>query len=109
MKITEKYITVDTNTKLHVYVEYDMGSEWSYNKHPRGYYLSVNPITVERIGGVSFNRYEAYTGVRDLLLEVSRKSKKAEKQALSIAETKEQILVDYVCKKQGYVLPKEVN
>lgn len=106
MKIYEKYITVNETTQLHVYVEYDMGNSY-YGRNTRGYYLCVNPITVENRGGYYVTSYIAYTGVKDLLLKVSRKSKKAEKQALSIAETKEQILVDYVCKKQGYVLPKE--
>lgn len=108
MKITEKYITVNETIKLHVYVEYDMGSQY-YGRSTRGYYLCVNPITVENRGGYYVTSYIAYTGVKDLLLAVSRKSKKSEKQALALAREREQVLVDYVCRKQGLALPKEVN
>lgn len=108
MKICEKYITVNETTQLHVYVEYDMGNQY-YGRKTRGYYLCVNPINIESRGGIITTSYIAYTGVKDLLLAVSRKSKKSEIEALVLAKEKEQILIDYVCRKQGYVLPKEVN
>ena len=101
-QIMLKHIPVkatDRATHIRVNVYYDIGGG-VYSNRARGYYISVFPIK-EEDGLLSI---EVYSGKIELLLTVSRKSKKAEAEAIQIAEARMSDLVDYVCKKNGLVL-----
>lgn len=98
----------DHCTHLQVRFYYDLGGTnyFTYECKKRGYYLSVTPVECKR-NCVSFT---AFTGVKDLLVECKRQSKKAENEALQRADIVEKILIDYICKKYGYktILDSEV-
>ena len=91
---------------IEVRIDYDLGGvSWAtYEPKARGYYLSVTPVVVSDIS-VSF---EAFTGVRTLLNEVKRQSKKGEAEAIRIMNAgKKQELIEYVTNKHGIEIIKE--
>lgn len=70
----------------------------------RGYYLLCLPVSIGNHGKV----YTAFTGVKDLLLEVKRKSKKAEQEAIELANNREEDLLFYVCKENNLKLTQRI-
>jgi hypothetical protein len=69
-------------THLEVKVEYNLGgmNYFSYQNEARGYYASVSPVTV----GEHTISYSAFSGVKVLLLEVKKRSKKSEEKAVAL-------------------------
>lgn len=59
---------------------------FSYQPKQRGYYLSVQPVTIEDISGDGLQtiRFMAFTGYSTCILAVQRSSKKAEEDAKRI-------------------------
>lgn len=102
---TTKYIKITENTRdkcnfIKIYFHYDLGG-YNYFTHrtkPRGYYLTVLPV--ER--GGRLEGFTAFSGISELLQECSRKSKKAEAQALAKLPEFEKIMLDYIVNKYGY-------
>jgi hypothetical protein len=90
----------DNNTHLRISVYYMRDA---YNS-PRGYYISVAPVEVSECGGVMMESCELFSGYKSLLLEVSRKSKKAEAKALEMAEEMQASIVSRICEENGYKL-----
>ena len=75
-----KYLATTTPNKyikLYTYYKKDAMNYFTYKTEARGYYLSVTPV--ERARG--FESFEAFTGFKVLLKEVTRASKKAEAEA----------------------------
>jgi hypothetical protein len=70
----------------------------------RGYYLSATPV--ERTD--CSVKFTAFTGVKKLLNEVKRKSKKEERIAIEKAFVQVDELVNYVAKKNGLSLVEDV-
>jgi len=69
-------------------VSYDLGgmNYFTGNINPRGYSLSVRPVAItEREGGYRVVSYKGFSGVRYFLKGVTRKSKKAEREAIEMA------------------------
>ena len=102
----EKYIKVKENaekiTHLKIELYYDKGENYYRGgKEKRGYYLSVVPIERKDFNGYVSERYSAFTGVKLLIKEVTRKSSKAEAEAEKLAETATEKLIDYVCRQNG--------
>lgn len=102
--ITKKYISVQSPTEevTHLKVElyYSMGG-WNYfvgRQEPRGYYLSVTPVKRWKSETATYEQFTAFTGCKTLIKEVARKSKKAEREAIALAESKEQELVAHITK-----------
>lgn len=98
----KKYIPVSGNnevTHIRVDIVYDLGgySMVSYRPKPRGYYLTVVPVKREERYGFMMESFTAFTGYRQLLKEVSRKSAKAEKVAEQTAEVITPIFVEKIC------------
>lgn len=92
-------------TDIEVEVAYNKGGTnyFTGRYERRGYYLHVQPI--ERRGGmVSF---DAYSGFKDLLKEVGRKSDKAQKEAEEIAVTEAKEWVECLCKRYHLELEAE--
>lgn len=90
--ITKEYIPCNKpNSYLKVELYYSLGGYnlFTYKHEPRGYYLSVSPV--ERGNGME--SYTAFTGVKLCVLEVKRRSKKAEMEALAkVSEYKDQMI-----------------
>ena len=91
-----KELVANTEGSTHIKIDtsYNLGSATS----PRGYYLTVMPVTREQREGYSTESFMAYTGYRYLLKEVTRKSSKAEAAADQIAEEKAGAIVERICK-----------
>ena len=70
---------------------------FTYRNDPRGYWVSVTPVRVER------NMVEEcpMDGLKMFLLGVSRASKKAEADASAMMDTVKENMVRRVCEKNG--------
>lgn len=103
----KKYINVKENTHhithLKIEVYYSLGgyNYFTYKQENRGYYLSVSPVERKTDEYGTMESYTAFTGIKKLIKEVSRKSKKAEAEAEAIAENETKNLIDYVCTKNN--------
>ncbi len=98
------YKEIDGKTyKLEFY--YDMGGMNYFTGQviPRGYYISVSPVEVERNeqGKVMAELCQAFSGYRVCVLEVKRASKKQEDFAKGLAEKSFPDLLNKVIAKQG--------
>ena len=104
----EKYIKVKENathtTHLRVRLYYSLGgmNYATYQIEPRGYYLSISPVEykISKYGYVT-ESYTAFTGIKQIIKGVSRKSKKAEAEAEKLAEVAIDRLIGYVCRENG--------
>lgn len=113
----KKYIAVNENDKkvthIKCEVDYSLGgiNYFTYKQEPRGYYVHVSPVErkVEDYGGrrIVSEGFMMFSGVKQLVKEVSRKSAKAEAEAEKIAETVFPTLVAYICEKEGLSLALE--
>lgn len=92
----------DGNTHIKVSVDYNRDP---YGNNVRGYYISAYPVKVEDIGnGLIIEHAHAFSGYKELLNEVKRRSKKAEAEALKLANELETVMVDIVLTKNKYNL-----
>ncbi|MBO7715738.1 MAG: hypothetical protein J6S85_19405 [Methanobrevibacter sp.] len=105
--VMRKRIKCSNGTDVHcnvleISVYYALGgmNYWTYEKEPRGYWISVSPLTVSG----NMVSYLGFSGTKKFLNECARKSKKAEQIALEMAEKCEKELIDYVCAKHGITL-----
>lgn len=108
----KRYIELEKNetaTHLKIETRYDLGGpNWAYGgTTKRGYYLHVTPVTRENRYGCTIESFAAFTGVKQLLKEVTRKSAKAEATAEDIAKNYIHDMVLYVCNSNGLPVPAE--
>lgn len=102
----KKYIEVKATrdaSHLKIEVYYNLGGFncFTYRNEQRGYYLSVTPVKRENRNGCTMEQFTAFTGIKQLVKPVNRKSTKAEAEAEAIAATMEADLIRYVCNKNG--------
>lgn len=106
MAIIKKYIPAHSDkikmNNLEVTFTYDIGgmNYFTYKETPRGYYLIVSPVVKDR-GMVSF---EAFSGIKKLLVGCKRASKSAEAKAQAMVDEVEKELIKYLDNKYGIVL-----
>lgn len=115
----KKYIPVNTNDKrithLKCEVDYSLGgvNYFTYRNEPRGYYVHVSPVErrEEIYGGrkIISEGYMCFSGVKQLVKAVSRKSAKAQAEAEKLAETIFPELIAHVCSEQGITLAMEMQ
>lgn len=109
----KKYLKVNPNgnkiTHIEVETSYSLGgyNVFSHKTERRGYYLHVTPMELSDCGGFTMKSFVAFSGVKKLLKEVSRKSAKAEREADEIAVHDESELIQYICEKSGVTLSDE--
>ena len=108
----KKYIPVKESTiatHIRVEVRYNLGGLGfsSYTPEPRGYYLHVTPVTLETRYGCNIESFTAFTGVKQCVKTVTRKSAKAEAAAEAAAAQIENALVSHVLEKNGLELAEE--
>lgn len=112
MGLIKKYIDLEVGptgeNALEISVDYTLGghSYLSGKNVSRGYYLYCTPCEVSEKQLFNGKPYRtvtttAFRGLKVLLKEVSRQSKKAEQEALNLAAEKEDWLVSEVCKSYG--------
>lgn len=102
----KKYIELEANEKAtHLCIElrYNLGgfSYATYREENRGYYLHVTPVTRFQRDGIAFEQFTAFTGMKQCVKIVTRKSIKAEREAEEKAEQIESVLVSWVLEKNG--------
>ena len=110
----KKYIPVkETEYTTHIKIElrYDLGGpNFAYGgMNKRGYYIHVTPVKRETRDGYTLESFTAFTGYKQLVKEVTRKSAKAEAEAAAAAADIIDIMVERVCMKNGLELAREVQ
>lgn len=108
----KRYIELKENAgATHILVEtrYNLGGFncFTYAQEKRGYYLHVTPVTRETRNGYTLESFTAFTGVKQVLKTVSRRSAKAEAAAEEIAKNYLHSMVLHVCEKNGLPVPQE--
>ena len=104
--VYKKYLNLKSNgknaTHLKIELYYSLGgyNYFTYKQEGRGYYLSVVPV--ERANG--FEGFMAFSGIKQLVKPVARKSEKAAREAEKLAEGWEERLIAYVLSDQGLEL-----
>ena len=73
-------------THLRCDLTYRLGgfSYATYRNRPRGYYISIQPVEYKKHDGYICESFEGFSGYSGVIVECSRKSKKAEREALEI-------------------------
>lgn len=100
----------DGETHLCVSMDYTLGgmNYFNYRVDKRGYYLYCTPCKLMDGGsnGVSYRTIQTCLGkgLKQILKEVTRKSKKAEQEATEIALASKAKLIATVCEQYGYEL-----
>lgn len=89
---------------LKVEVYYDLGgfSYATYTEKPRGYYISVTPVTREDRGGYTMESFTAFTGYKHLLLEVKRSCQKQYEKAVELSQDIENQIIDRLSAESGF-------
>lgn len=112
--IEKKYYPIPTTNQvnnLRVDFQYNLGGynmgTGQYNK--RGYYVSIKPVTIEEKWGGVIESYMGFTGSYMLIKEVSRQSKKAEKEARSLMQQAMDYLMKVVCNENQIPVPEEAR
>lgn len=110
----KKYIELVENrnaTHLKIELYYHLGgmNYFTARSESRGYYLSVSPVSRSDRHGVTMESYTAFTGVKQLVKAVSRKSQKAEAEAEAEAAQIEKDLIRYVCDKNGLSIAEVIQ
>ena len=96
----KKYIKLQENpngyTHLKIEIFYDKGGD----------YVMCYPVTVSTNsnGNIVSESFGCYGGFKSLILEVSRRSKKAEAEALQLIDSKQDDLINKVLKKHNLKL-----
>lgn len=93
-----------THLKIETYYHLGGFSYWTYKQEQRGYYLSVIPV--ERGNGME--GYIAFSGIKQCIKPVSRKSKKAETEAESLVGEYLENLINYVLAKNNLELEEAI-
>lgn len=93
----KKFITRE-GQEFKIEVSYSLGgmNHVTSQVDKRGYSLFVIPVIREQREGYMVERTKSYTGYKKFLLEVGRKSKKAEQEAIHLAEEIEDELIDKI-------------
>ena len=107
----KKYVALKDNGQRENYLKvetyYSLGgmNYFTYKQERRGYYISVCPVERWKTDtGFMMEGYTAFTGIKRLLKEVTRKSAKAEQEADKMAKDYENILIVEVCSANGLQL-----
>lgn len=104
-RVYSKYIPAKghgvNNLKVDLYYSLGGMNYFTYKNEARGYYLSVTPVEVSEYHGCKCESTTLMTGVKKLVKEVSRQSKRAAEEATELAKGLEEMLIDYVCRTEG--------
>lgn len=109
----KKYLEVKENNqkvthiKLEVYYSLGGMNYFTYKQERRGYYASVTPVERSNSYGCIMEGTVAFSGIKQLVKEVPRKSAKAEAEAERIAESVLPILLEHILRKNGLELSVE--
>lgn len=110
----KKYIALAPNnaaTHLRIDLDYSLGgyNVFTGKSESRGYYLSVMPVTRERVAGATLESFTAFSGIKQCIKPVSRKSEKAARDAENVAASFENDLIQFVLKTNNLQLSEGEN
>lgn len=104
----KQYLNVkgSSENKVRLEMRYNLGgiNYATYKEEPRGYYLHVTPVKLEERGGWKSESCMMFSGYKQLVESVSRKSKSAEARAEKNAESVKQQIIDKVLAENGWEL-----
>lgn len=107
-RIKKEYIKAKgDNEWIKVELYYSLGGLncFTYKQEGRGYYLSAVPVKRENHGSFSSESFVAFTGVKTLVQECSRKGKTAEQKAMNQYEQRKAELLKHFAD----LLPQEAT
>lgn len=92
------------NLKIEIY--YDKGgyNYFTSRQERRGYYVSVIPVERINHGAYCSEKMVAFSGYKQLLKEVARKSNKAAQEVLEQCESIINAMIDTLCNNNGFEL-----
>lgn len=93
-----------THLKIETYYSLGGYNYFTYKQEQRGYYLSVVPV--ERGNGME--GFIAFSGVKQLVKPVSRKSKKAEEEAEKLTDEYLEIMINHVLAENNLELEEAI-
>ena len=71
-------------------------TNWATGRSQKiGYYITITPVKRSRQDGLLIKEFGAFTGFKDLLLEVDRQSKKRLEEAIRIAESRSEEYINW--------------
>ena len=87
---------------IRIDLDYSKGgyNYFTYKQEARGYYIHVSPV--EKNGYME--TYVGFSGVKACLLEVTRKSNKAEAEAMEIFQEVKDKYIDFILEKNNLTL-----
>lgn len=106
----KKYLEVKANnqkvTHLKCEVYYSLGgcNYFTSKQESRGYYAAVTPVERSNSYGCMIEAYVAFSGYKQIVKPVNRKSAKAEVEAERLAQPVLDTLIEVVLKKNGLEL-----
>lgn len=102
--ITKEYLEIGGLT-LKIEFYYSMGgmNYFTSRTERRGYYLSVSPVEIGRDenGRIRSESYMGFSGIKECILEVKRKSKKSELEAEKHFSESRKKLVNHILEKNN--------
>ena len=115
---TKRYIPLADNEHKETHIEVEVGYQlgglnyWNYENESRGYYLYATPCALSTHQFDNGKEWQSISttvgrGFKWLLKEVSRQSKKAEAEAIAIANEAMDWLIAKVCERYGLTLKEE--
>ena len=103
----KRYLKTDKENKfISVYVSYNKGNS-DYRPVKRGYYVHVQPVERIERNGVMLESFTAFTGYKQLLMEVGRASKKQENICDGIALDCARPIIQRVLEESGLKITEE--
>ena len=104
----KKYLDIKPNpnaNKIKIELYYHLGGYnlFTYKEEPRGYYLSVTPVW----RGNNCETITAFSGIKQCIKQVARKSEKAYQTALKDVDMFLPDLINYVCNKNNIEIIEE--
>ena len=96
-----------THIKCELYYSLGGYNVFTYKQEPRGYYVSVTPVERQEWDGRVMDSVVAFSGYKECIHEVTRKSKKAFAVARELADGVINVLVQAILNKYGYELEGE--
>jgi len=85
----EKKPGVEHYIKVEVYYSLGGLNYFNYRPEPRGFYLSVQPITIEKSHGVTWESFVGFSGVKHFIVPCAKYSPKKLELAVEMAKNGE--------------------
>jgi len=107
---TDKEATERTGEHfIKVYISYDIGNSSGYHETKRGYTLHCQPVGRRNLGNYISEFCIPTNGYKLFILEVTKKSSKAESQAIDLAREVYKDMLARVCTAENCTIIGDIN